>query len=96
MGFSNINYALSEVKNPKRTVKIAGPIAILVVTILYILANIAYFAAASKQEITGSGRLVAALLFKNVFGDRAERWLDVFVALSAMGNVLSVVSAFSL
>ncbi|KAE9406925.1 high affinity methionine permease [Gymnopus androsaceus JB14] len=91
MGFSNINYALSEVKNPKRTVKIAGPVAILVVTILYILANIAYFAAASKQEITGSGRLVAALLFKNVFGDKAERLLDVFVALSAMGNVLSVI-----
>lgn len=96
MGFSNINYALSEVKNPKRTVRIAGPLAILIVTILYLLANIAYFAAASKEEITGSGRLVAALLFKNVFGDKAGRTLDVFVALSAMGNVLSVVRPFLL
>lgn len=94
MGFSNINYALSEVKNPQRTIRIAGPLAIFVVTICYILANIAYFAAASKEEITGSGRLVAALLFKNVFGDKAERVLDVFVALSALGNVLSVVSGF--
>ncbi|KIK53749.1 hypothetical protein GYMLUDRAFT_49186 [Collybiopsis luxurians FD-317 M1] len=91
MGFSNINYALSEVKNPKRTIRIAGPLAILVVTILYILANISYFAAASKAEITGSGRLVAALLFKNVFGSKTERMLDVFVALSALGNVLSVI-----
>ncbi|KIK58841.1 hypothetical protein GYMLUDRAFT_45139 [Collybiopsis luxurians FD-317 M1] len=91
IGFSNINYALSEVKDPKRTVRLAGPLAIVIVTILYILANIAYFAAASKTEITGSGRLVAALLFRNVFGARAERALDVFVALSALGNVLSVI-----
>ncbi|TXT11271.1 hypothetical protein VHUM_02022 [Vanrija humicola] len=91
VGFSNVNYALSEVKNPKRTVRIAGPLAIGIITILYILANIAYFAAASKQDITESGTLVAALLFRNVFGAKAERALSVFVALSALGNVLSVV-----
>lgn len=80
-------------KNPKRTIRIAGPLAIGVVTILYLLANIAYFAGATKEEITGSGRLVAALLFRNVYGPRAERALSVFVALSALGNVLSVVRA---
>lgn len=78
-------------KNPKRTIRIAGPLAIGVVTILYMLANIAYFAGASKEEITGSGRLVAALLFRNVYGPRAERALSAIVALSALGNVLSVV-----
>lgn len=56
------------------------------------LANIAYFAAATKEDITSSGRLVAALLFRNVYGPKAERALSVFVALSALGNVLSVVS----
>ncbi len=58
---------------------------------LYILANIAYFAAATKEEITESGTLVASLLFTNVYGRRAARALDVFVALSALGNVLSVI-----
>ncbi|KAF8887845.1 high affinity methionine permease [Gymnopilus junonius] len=91
IGFSNVNYALSEVKNPQRTVRIAGPLAIGVVTILYMLANIAYFAGATKEEITGSGRLVAALLFRNVYGPNAERALSVFVAMSALGNVLSVI-----
>jgi len=91
IGFSNVNYALSEVKNPQRTVRIAGPLAIAVVTVLYLLANIAYFAGATKEEITGSGRLVAALLFRNVYGPKAERALSVFVAMSALGNVLSVV-----
>ncbi|KAG5651622.1 hypothetical protein H0H81_008027, partial [Sphagnurus paluster] len=91
IGTGNVNYALSEVKNPKRTVRIAGPLAIGVVTVLYMLANIAYFAGASKEEITGSGRLVAALLFRNVYGPRAERALSAIVALSALGNVLSVI-----
>ena len=81
-------------KNPQRTVRIAGPLAIGVVTILYLLANIAYFAGATKDEITSSGRLVAALLFRNVYGAKAERALSVFVALSALGNVLAVVCIF--
>ncbi|KAG6882400.1 hypothetical protein C0993_010691, partial [Termitomyces sp. T159_Od127] len=91
VGFSNVNYALSEVKNPKRTIRIAGPLAIGIVTVLYLLANIAYLAGASKEEITGSGRLVAALLFRNVYGPQAERVLSAFVALSALGNILAVI-----
>ncbi|KAF8718951.1 hypothetical protein AX14_011629 [Amanita brunnescens Koide BX004] len=90
-GFSCVNYALSEVKNPKRTVKIAGPVAIGAVTVLYILANIAYFAGATKQEIATSGRLVAALLFRNVYGPQAERALDAFVAISSLGGTLSAI-----
>ena len=43
IGFSNVNYALSEVKNPQKTVRIAGTLAIGIITILYILSNIAYF-----------------------------------------------------
>jgi len=58
------------------------------------LANIAYFAGASKEEIKTSGRLVASLLFRNVYGPKVERGLSVFVALSALGNVLSVVGGF--
>ncbi|KAG2017340.1 high affinity methionine permease [Coprinopsis cinerea AmutBmut pab1-1] len=90
VGFSNANYALSEMRRPERTLRIAGPIAIGVVTVFYLAANLAYFSAASKDAITGSGRLVAALLFKNVWGPRTERILSGFVALSALGNVLSV------
>ena len=79
--------------NPARTLRIAGPLAMVVVTVFYLLCNLSYLAAASKEEITGSGRLVAALLFKNVWGSRTERVLSGFVALSALGNVLSVVCA---
>ena len=90
-GYAGVNYTLSEVKNPKRTVKIAGPVSVAAVTLLYLLANIAYFAGATKQEIATSGRLVAALLFRNVYGPQAERILDIFIAISTFGGVLSTV-----
>ena len=93
-GFHSANYALSEVRNPARTLRIAGPLSLIVVAAFYLLCNIAYYAAASKEEITSSGRLVAALLFKNVWGPKAEIFLNAFIALSALGNVLSVVCLF--
>ncbi|CAI6333182.1 unnamed protein product [Periconia digitata] len=91
IGYSNANYALSETRNPVRTLKIAAPLALGSVAILYMLVNIAYFAAVPAEELLSSKRLVAASLFRNVFGPTAERALSVFVALSAFGNVLSVI-----
>ena len=50
---------MSEVKNPIRTIKIAAPLAIISVTIIYLLVNIAYFSAVPKEEILNGGRIVA-------------------------------------
>lgn len=91
IGYSNANYALSETKNPVKTLKIAAPAALGSVALLYMLANIAYFAAVPREEILSSGRVLAASFFRNMFGERAEKALSVFVALSAFGNVLSVI-----
>jgi amino acid transporter len=55
------------------------------------LVNIAYFAAVSKEEMLSSGSVVAAVFFGNMFGQQAEKVMSVFVALSAFGNVLSVI-----
>jgi amino acid transporter len=93
-GLSHANYSLSEVHNPARTLRIAGPLAINVAATFYLLCNIAFYAAASKEEITSSGRLVAALLFKNVWGSKAERFLNAFIA--ALGTALSIVCLFPL
>ncbi|KAL3425481.1 high affinity methionine permease [Phlyctema vagabunda] len=91
IGYSNANYALAETRNPVQTLKKAAPAALALVSVLYMLVNIAYFAAVPKEEIVGSGRILAASFFRNVFGAKAERVLSVFVALSAFGNVLSVI-----
>lgn len=71
--------------------KIAAPVAVGSVGILYMLCNIAYFAAIPKQDMLTSGQVVAATFFGNMFGPKGEKAMSVFVALSAFGNVLSVI-----
>ena len=66
---------LNEVKRPVRTLKIAGPLALSICGVLYLLANVAYFAAATPKEIGNSGNTVAGFFFGRVFGESAERAL---------------------
>lgn len=95
-GWENANYVLSEVKRPQRTLKIAAPLAVGLVTVLYVLANVAYFAAIPKSALAKSEVLVAGLFFENIFGVSAgSRSLPAFVALSNLGNVLAVSFAHS-
>ena len=46
-GWSNANYVLNEVRDPVRTIKIAGPLGLGICTFLYMTANIAYFSSVS-------------------------------------------------
>lgn len=86
---------LNEVKNPVRTLKLAGPAALATCGVLYLLANVAYFAAATPAEIASSGITVAAFFMGKVFGEAARQAMAVFVALSALGNVLTITFAQS-
>ncbi|KAF8245527.1 amino acid permease [Wilcoxina mikolae CBS 423.85] len=90
-GWENANYVLGELNHPRRTLSIAAPLAVGGVMTLYVLANVAYFAAIPAEEMAESGVIVAGLFFRNVFGDSAgARALPAFVALSNLGNVLAV------
>lgn len=91
VGYSNANYALGEVKNPVRALKIAAPSALIIIAVLYIFVNIAYYAVIPKDEILASERIVVSLFFRHVFGRSAERAASVFVALSTLGNVIAVI-----
>ncbi|ODQ47012.1 hypothetical protein PICMEDRAFT_71139 [Pichia membranifaciens NRRL Y-2026] len=91
VGYSNVNYALGEVKNPVKTLRYAGPIAVASLSVIYMLANIAYFAVVPLDVLADSGQIVAANFFKIAFGNTSQRAISVFVALSALGNVLSVI-----
>ncbi|KAH7091712.1 amino acid/polyamine transporter I [Auriculariales sp. MPI-PUGE-AT-0066] len=95
-GWENANYVVSELKHPRKTLAIAAPIAVGGVTILYVLANVAYFSAISKEDIATAEVLVAGLFFRNVFGrSAAARSLPAFVCLSNLGNVMAVSFAHS-
>ncbi|AOA62715.1 High affinity methionine permease [Komagataella phaffii CBS 7435] len=91
VGYSNVNYSLSEVRNPVKALKISAPIAVISLGVIYMFVNIAYFAVVPGDVIRSSGRIIAAHFFRIAFGETAERACSVFVALSALGNVISVI-----
>lgn len=95
LSWSNAANVLNEVRNPVRTLKIAGPLGLSTCGILYLLANVSYFSAATPRELGSSGVTVAAYFMGKVFGAAAERALGVLVAISALGNVLTVTFAQS-
>ncbi|KAK5996812.1 High-affinity methionine permease [Cladobotryum mycophilum] len=89
-GWESANYVVSELRNPRRTLAIAAPLAVSSVTVLYVLANVAYFSSITKSAMAKSEVLVAGLYFRNVFGaGAAARVLPAFVSLSNIGNVLA-------
>ncbi|KAF8838468.1 amino acid transporter [Paxillus ammoniavirescens] len=88
IGYSNANYALSEVRDPIRTIKRAAPLAMFFVTFVYLAVNVAYFAVVSKADMLGGGTIPAALFFRNLYGPTTERILSVVIALSMLGNML--------
>ncbi|OLN88183.1 High-affinity methionine permease 3 [Colletotrichum chlorophyti] len=90
-GYDNVNAVLSEVRNPQKTLRIALPLSMSVITVLYLLANVAYFAAVPKEAFIAAKVTVAATLFENVFGPSAgAKALPALVALSALGHLLGV------
>lgn len=90
-GYDNVNNVLNEVKNPVRTLKTMAPAALLTVTTFYVAINIAYVIVVPLDEIRHSGELIAALFFDRLFGTGiGSKALSIFVALSAVGNVMVV------
>ncbi|KAG2144710.1 APC amino acid permease [Suillus bovinus] len=89
-GYSNANYALSEVRDPVRTIRRAAPLAMILVAVAFLSVNVAYFAVVSKQDMLGGGTMAAALLFRNIFGPATERILSAVIALSVLGNLMSI------
>lgn len=93
-GWESVNYVAGELRSPRRTLAVAAPVAVALVTVLYLLANAAYFAAIPKPDLARSELLVAGLFFRNVLGPgAAARCLPVLVSLSNLGNAL--VTSFS-
>lgn len=80
-GWSNASYVLNEVKNPVRTLKIAGPLGLGICTFMCLLANVSYYAASTPKQLAASGVTVASLFMGKVFGSHMQRAFSFFVAL---------------
>ncbi|RYP61398.1 hypothetical protein DL769_007721 [Monosporascus sp. CRB-8-3] len=90
-GYQNAFYVVNEIRNPIPTLKRHVTISVSLVAVLYMLCNIAFFAAVPKKEFAESKEIAAAVFFTAVFGPGgAEQALNVLVLLSAFGNLLAV------
>lgn len=94
-GYANAFNVVAEIKNPLPTLKRVAPLSLIVVSIFYILANVAYFAAVPAAEIRASGELAAAMFFEAVFGTKAAKGLPALIAVSAAGNIMAVIIGHS-
>ncbi|KAL6360675.1 hypothetical protein LRP88_06382 [Fusarium phalaenopsidis] len=91
-GYSNAFNVVNEIKNPIPTLKKSTSVALLVVVVLYIFCNIAYFAVVPKDEFKEASEIAASIFFTKLFGESraAANVLNFMVLLSAFGNLLAV------
>ncbi|EFX00648.1 high affinity methionine permease [Grosmannia clavigera kw1407] len=90
-GYNNAFNMINEIKNPIKQIRRNGFISLVVVAILYIFANLAYFAAVPKAELAAAKQTAASLFFSHVFGDKhSVRGLNILIALSSFGNLIAV------
>jgi amino acid transporter len=89
-GFQNCFNVMNEIKDPVRTIKRSAPLSLLLVAVLYMLCNVAYFAAVPKADILAAETTTASLFFTAVFGEQAAKGLNMLVILSAFGNLVTV------
>ncbi|KAF8233205.1 amino acid transporter [Tricholoma matsutake] len=90
VGWHSAFRVLAEVKgsDPVRTVRRSGIISLSLVSLLFLFINVAYVAVIPREEIQGSGQLIAALFFRRVFGPWfGVKVLPLLVALSCFGNL---------
>jgi amino acid transporter len=87
-GYNTANQVMSEVRDPISTIRVAGPVALSLASLGYILANVAYFCAVEKDDFRSSGVVVASHYLRNIFGPLwGERILPCFIIISAFGNI---------
>jgi amino acid transporter len=89
-GWNSANMVLGEIKDPNRSMKLAGIASIGIVTLVYILANIALFSVIPAAEIGEGNLLITGVMFERATNrPEAARAAAAFIALSNLGNVFS-------
>ncbi len=95
--WNNITFAAGEVKNPKRNIPLSLAFGVIIVTVMYLLANFAYLNALPLRglengstvfergiQFAANDRLGSATMFV-LFGSMASLLMAIFVVISTFG-----------
>jgi APA family basic amino acid/polyamine antiporter len=85
-GWQHATFASAEIKNPKRTLPLAMTMAAVVVTALYLLANLAYMFLLTPAQMAASPR-VAADAVGTVLGAFGGSLISMAIVISTFGVV---------
>ncbi|KAI7901722.1 amino acid permease-domain-containing protein [Cokeromyces recurvatus] len=85
-GWNNLNYGVAEVKNPQRNLPLAITISCILVTLVYVLGNIAYFATLPISTVANSST-VAMQVGMVAWGKGGAYFFALMVVLSTFGAV---------
>lgn len=84
--WNNVTFIAGEVKNPKRNIGLALFLGTLIVTIIYVSANLMYISVLPLNEIaTAPQDRVAVAASKAIFGDMGTYVIAVMIMISTFG-----------
>lgn len=83
-GWDNVNYVAAEMKNARRDVPRVIHIAMPMVIIAYLVANLSYYAVLTKEEITASTTL-SVTFAKKLLGKAGGIIFALFISFSCLG-----------
>jgi APA family basic amino acid/polyamine antiporter len=89
-GWHVVSFTAGEMKRPKRDLPLALFYGTLLITAIYLLANVSYYFVLSPSEIRDSSAVAASALSK-VYGAPSVQFLSVLILISVLGAMNGMV-----